>query len=379
LSQLRAAIAERLRLRRQEIDEAVIHRALSVAPPTGGEAPGYVEALRAAIPAAVDYALDAIELGEDRLGPTPAAISEQAAASARSGVGLEVSLRRYAAGYSTISDFLHQELRVVARGSDPSYATLQRELTALFDRLVAEVSEAHRREEARASRSPHELERERVRRLMVGELVDPAKIDYPFDGFHLAIVVTGDEPDLVPSVLAQRVGRRLLVAETSSARCAAWLGGIRSFGPEELETLTSVAFAGHIISFGEPAVGLAGWRRSRRQAEAAQLIAGRRPGPSVRYRDVALEAAALRDPDLHHYLTETYVDALGDGRSQLTRTLLTFLERGRNASATAAALGISRQTVAGHIDVVEEKLGRPLEEVAAQLETALRLDHKEDQ
>jgi DNA-binding PucR family transcriptional regulator len=45
-----------------------------------------------------------------------------------------------------------------------------------------------------------------------------------------------------------------------------------------------------------------------------------------------------------------------------------------NASATGAALGIARQTVASRLRAAEERLGRPLEGCAAQLETALRLD-----
>jgi DNA-binding PucR family transcriptional regulator len=350
-----------------------------VAPPTGKEAPGYVEALRAAIPSAVDYAVNAIEVGEERVGPTPAPIFLQAVASARSVVGLEVVLRRYAAGYSTLGDFLQQEVGALAGNSHPGCAVLQRELTALFDRLIVEVTEAYRREETRADRSPRQRQIERVRRLMIGELVDPASLDYPLEGSHLAVIASGTDPERAAVALATTLGRRLLVGESSSRRCAVWLGGARPVEPTELETAArAVAGIELWLAFGEPGFGLAGWRRSRRQAESAEMVGNRSSARTVHYREVALMAAALRDPDLLHFLTETYVKPLSGDRSSLAMTLLTFFESNRNASSAAAALGISRRTVASHLRIVEERLGRPLEDCAAQLETALRLAELDD-
>jgi hypothetical protein len=374
LSDLRSAAAERLRGRREEIFEAVIHRALSVAPPTGREAPGYVEALRAAIPSAVEHAFDAIEVGEERVGSTPVAVFVQAAASARNDVGLEVVMRRYAAGYSTLSDFLHQEIRALSGSSIENYTVLQRELTALFDRFVVEVSETYRREEGKGLPSPAQRRLERIRRLLAGELVDPAGLDYPIEGSHLAVVVSGADPEDAAAALARRLDRRLLPGESSSGRCAVWLGGTRPLDGETLEVAASKTVEeGLSLSLGEPGEGLAGWRRTRRQAEAAFLVAERGPGGVVRYRDVALLAAALRDPDLSHFLTETYVEPLGRDRSSLGQTLLACLEVNGNASSAAAALGISRQTVATRLRAVEERIGGPLEARAAHVETALRL------
>lgn len=368
------ATAERLRERREEIYEAVIHRAFSVAPPNGKEAPGYVEALRGAIPAAVEHAFDAIEVGEERSGPTPAAIFVQAAASARSNVGLEVVMRRYAAGYSTISDILHQEVRALGEDSLGAYAALQRDLTALFDRFVVEVSETYRREEGQGSPSPRRRREERIRRLLAGDLVDAAGLDYRIESIHLAVIVSGPDPEEGAIALARRLDRRLLVGECSIGRCAAWLGGRDLSHDEEVAEAAAEAAGGlRRLTLGEPGEGLSGWRRSRRQAEAAYLVAERSEATVVRYRDVALVAAALRDPDLSHFLEETYLVPLGSERSYLRSTLLAFLERNRNATSAAAALGIGRQTVTSRLRAVEETLGRPLETCAAQIETALRL------
>jgi hypothetical protein len=374
MAELRSAVAERLRARGEEIQEAVIHRAFSIAPPTGREAPGYAEALRAAIPSAVEHAFGAIEVGEERVGPTPAAVFVQAAASARSQVGLEVVMRRYAAGYSTISDFLQEEIRAIGGTSVGGYTMLQRDLTALFDRFVVEVSGVYREEEGRSVPSPRQRQLERVRRLLAGDLVDPAGLDYPLGVSHLAVIVSGLEPEKAAAALAGRLDRRLLVGESSIGRCAVWLGGSRRLEAEELDdALEDLVEEGHRLSVGEPGEGLAGWRRSRRQAEAAWLVSERGPGLLVRYGDVALVAAALRDPDLSHFLTEAYAEPLCDERFPLAQTIRTFFGVGRNASSAGAALGITRQTVASRLQVAEERLGRPLKDCAAQLETALRL------
>jgi PucR C-terminal helix-turn-helix domain/GGDEF-like domain len=338
-----------------------------------------VEALRAAIPTAVDYVFEAFEVGEERVGPTPAAISVQAAASARSEVGLEVVLRRYAAGYSTLSDFLHQEVQALGAGSHPGYTLLQRELTALFDRLVLEVSEAYRREEARAVPSTRERRLERIRRLLAGELVDPAGLGYPLDCFHLSVIVSGTEPEARGTAFAEALGRRLLVGESSTGRCAIWLGGTQPPERSEIDAAARVTHdEGVRLGFGEPGQGVAGWRRSLRQAESAQLVLERGSARIVHYGDVALIAAALRDPDLSHFLMQTYTRPLEGGRFALKETLIAFLEAGKNASSAAAALGIGRQTVASRLRLVEERLGGPIEACAPQLETALRLAELDD-
>ena len=283
-------------------------------------------------------------------------------------------MRRYAAGDSTLSDFLHRQIRVVAGDASQAYSVLLRELTALFDRFVIEVSEAYRLEEARTLPSPGERRLERVRRLMAGDLIDPEPLDYPLEGFHLAMIVSGSGADRRATELARALDRRLLRGEASDGRCAIWLGGAHAPCGEEVESATraAVAVTGRLAT-GEPAEGLAGWRRTMRQAESAELVAERSADALVRYRDVALLATALRDPDLVHYLTETYVVPLSGDRVELTETLMTLLRLNGNASSAAAALGITRHTVASHVRLAEERLGRKLEDCATALETALRL------
>lgn len=378
LGRIRATTAARLRARQEEIHRTIIHRALSVAPPSGREAPGYVEGLRAAIPSVVEHAFKAIELGEDRLGPLPAAIFSQAGAAAQSEVGLEVVLRRYASGYSALSEFLHQEVQALAGNSHSVYPVLHRELTALFDRVVVEVSEAYRRAEDGSTSSPRRRRIARIRRLLAGDLVDTSALDYELEGWHLALIARCPDGIGMMRELGSRLDRRLLAVEVDETTMWAWFGGRRPFGDEELES-----FARHdwpdraLVVAGRPGHELAGWRRTHRQASAALSVAVLRPRAFTAYEDIALPAALLRDEDLVTYLEESILTPLADNRGggeTLRETLQAHFASGENVSSAASLLGVSRQTIAARLRVAEEILGRTITSCRAEIEAALSVE-----
>ena len=130
------------------------------------------------------------------------------------------------------------------------------------------------------------------------------------------------------------------------------------------------------VTVGEPAAGLEGWRFSHAQAKAALPLAERH-GPVVRFLDVALEAAILRDELIATSLRRRYLEPLATGRDggELARaTLRAYFAAERNVSSTAAALGVDRRTVRNRLAAIEDLLGGPLNGSAADLEIALRLD-----
>jgi DNA-binding PucR family transcriptional regulator len=130
------------------------------------------------------------------------------------------------------------------------------------------------------------------------------------------------------------------------------------------------------LGIGEIGEGLPGWRRSHEQAGAAAALA--RPGASaaVRYRDVAMIAAAAKDPLLLASLREMYLAPLDkeDGRVPLRQTLRAYFAADGNSSSASSALGVTRQTVANRLLAVEEHLGHPLHKCAAALQVALSLE-----
>jgi hypothetical protein len=378
LDRVRAEVADRLEARLPEIGEAILCRLYAISDSTDAQNAEYREGLRAAMSAAIEYALAAIERGQERSGPIPAAMLTQARSAARNRVGLEVVLRRYAAGYSALSDFLMQETgRDSVRFPAAELYPMQRELTALFDRIVAAVGAEYRQEMEHMHRPRAQRLSERVKRLLVGELIDTAEFDYDFDAWHLGVIVTGPGAEHLLREHAAILNRRLLLAEGLESTTWAWLGGRQSFDPAELAELPVPGPPSRVVmAIGEPAQGLGGWRLTHRQAGLALMIALRRTQCFVRYADVALLASVLRDEDLATFLTSSYVAPLSserDGGEALCRTLHAYFAAGRSVSSAAAVLGVTRHTVTNRLRTAEQKIGRCLDTCAAEVEIALGL------
>jgi DNA-binding PucR family transcriptional regulator len=132
------------------------------------------------------------------------------------------------------------------------------------------------------------------------------------------------------------------------------------------------------VAVGRSIPGVAGFRRSHREAVAAQraAVALRSPAPLTRYEDVELVSLVSPDPDA----TRAFIAAeLGDlaapgpRHQRLRETGLGFLQSNANATATASLLGVHRNTVRNRVLRIEEILGRPLEVSRVQLQLALHL------
>lgn len=87
-----------------------------------------------------------------------------------------------------------------------------------------------------------------------------------------------------------------------------------------------------------------------------------------------LLAGAGGDVDLRSFLEERFLAPLSaDPDRDLVATLAAYLDASCDISSTAAALGMDRQTIAGRIAAIEERIGRPANECLAELDLALRL------
>lgn len=374
----RAALARRLRDRLPELRSAVGTRVYAISDPHEVPDPAYLEGLKAALAAAVDYRLAVLEVGERRAPAVPEVLLAQARLDARDGVALETVLRRYFAGNSLVGDFLVEEAE---RAEVPSseLRRLLAEQATLGDRLIEAVSAEHARESANRPSNATERRRELVKSLLAGELVDHTELGYDLDGHHLALMAKGQGAEELMRALAGRLGRRLLIVQREEeSRWACWLGGRQPLAPAEaVAALRDLAPSGVFVALGEPGEELAGWRFSHRQAKAALPIVERRGERVLRYGDVAVLTAVGRDDLLETSLRQLYLEPLERGREggKVAReTLRAYFEAERNISSTAAALGVDRRTVRNRIRAIEELLGRPLRGSLADLEIALRLD-----
>jgi DNA-binding PucR family transcriptional regulator len=92
---------------------------------------------------------------------------------------------------------------------------------------------------------------------------------------------------------------------------------------------------------------------------------------------VALIASALQDDLLATSLRNLYLVPLSEEKDKgkiLKETLRAYLSSERNISSTAAALGVSRRTVANRLHTIETRLARPLSATLPGVEAALYLE-----
>jgi PucR-like helix-turn-helix protein len=371
---------ERLWERREEIEQAVLVRVQALSAPETTD-PEYAEGLRAAVSAAISYALTAVELGEERSPPPPPVLLAQARMAARSGVGLDTVLRRYFAGHALVGDYLVEE----AERSRLKGAVLKRLLrtqASLFDRLIAAISEEYAREADARLGSSDERRLERVERLLVGELLDTSQLSYDFEGYHLGVIACGLDGTGWLDELAHSRDLLPFQVRRSESVTWAWLGSRHPVSVLESGHLAALGWpADAVLAAGEPARGLAGWRLSHHQARAALPIALRGPESLVRYADVALLACVFQDDLLSTSLRGLYLMPLErdrDGGETARRTLKAYFSANCNVSSAAARLEVNRHTVTSRLRAIEERLGRPLDACASDLEVALRLDELGD-
>ena len=204
-------------------------------------------------------------------------------------------------------------------------------------------------------------------------------LDYRLEAEHLGVIARGAGAGEVLRGLAVRLDCGLLSVACEEGTVWAWLELRRGLEVSGLERAVSAQGLGGDLSFavGEPAWGPAGWRLTHRQAQAAFVVALRRPQRFTRYADVALLAAALKDESLAKLLLDIYIAPLDDrrgGGSVLRETLRAYFAADRNVSSAAAALGVVRKTVDNRLCTIEERLGRSLHPRPAELEVGLLLD-----
>lgn len=374
----RAELYARLESRAEAIEEAVLARIREIDPARRVSDPNYVASLELAVSAAVAHSLEALERGAERIGPAPPALRAQAALASRNGVGLDVVLRRCAAGHALLASLIVDEAEAVGL-SGGSLRSLLQDHAATFQGLISTVSEEYAKEERSHPRSFAQRRLAQVRRLLDGELTAADDLDYELDGVHLAVALVGPGCFEVMREAATAMGRpKALIVASDGASCWAWLGGAGAAAGDAMPTLLRTAAGAAVrIGIGEPGAGIEGWRRSHLQAIAALRVAQRGPSPCVRYGDQPLTAAAVGEPLLAFSLHQLYLEPLEDekdGGESIRQALRAYFSCERNVSSAAAALGLSRNTVMSRLARAENRIGRPLVCCAAGLEVALSLE-----
>jgi hypothetical protein len=379
LDHLRLVLAEQLRERRPEIEKAIFAQVHVGFDPAGREDAEYVAGVRAAVVEAVEYSLVGLTHGERWLGSIPPAAAAQARRAARNGVSLETVLHRYTAGNTLMEDFLMQEVeRCELSAHVGAIREVLRTQGSLLDHLTASAAREYHAELERAAHSPELRRTQSVQRLLVGGRVDAAELGYELRACHLGLIAMGEKARQIVQGVAAELGRELLSVLRSDETIWAWLGGQRPVAIADVERLLRArGTSGLAVAIGEPGEGMEGWRLTHRQAQAAMVVALRRPRGITRFAEVGLVAAVLRDEELAGSLVELHLSPLGardDGGAAARETLGAYFAAGCNAATAAAALGVGRHTVTRRLRLVEDQLGRSLRACQPELEVALRLE-----
>lgn len=371
-------LVERLQARLPEITGAILDRLHGMERDDPVRDVEYLESLGHAVHKGVRYGIEVLELGQERASPAPPAVTGHARLAARHRIPLETVIRRYLAGKNLLSDFLLEEASGLAGCGPNLLRTAMAAQDAAFERVISSATEEYRRETQARLTSRDSRLAERVQRLLDGESVDPSTLEYDLGAWHLGLVALS--PDVRPLLraLSKEAGGRLLVVAPSEGETWAWLGSRDPIDPRLVSQWAERDWPGAVpLGVGEPVEALLGWRRTHEQARSAVGLTHSVEGSVVRYRDVALIAAAGRDPLLLASLRDMYLLPLaeeGDRADLLRQTLRAYFAADRNSSSAAAALGVSRQTVANRLQTVEERVGEPVSECADALHAALRLE-----
>jgi hypothetical protein len=380
LDEVGATLVSRLRARFPEL-ETSLATLVEISDPREVPNPSYLDYLdslpdnRTAI---LEYAVEMIEMDGRRAPDVPRTVLTAARLAARSGVALDAVLRRYSAGNAFIGDVLIEEAEH-AELSPPALRRLLHIQATFFDRLLEAVSEEYAREAESRPTTTAEWRHKYIKGLLAGRQPSgEVELDYDLDGCHVGLMARGEGAHQVMRELAKGLDRRLLADHFEKEPVwACWLGSRRPLEVEEvLRGLGDILSGPIIVTVGEPGEGFSGWRLSHRQAKAALPIAERRGQSILRYADVAVLASILRDDLGTTSLRQIYLEPLEsarDGGKVGIETLRAYFATERNISSTAAALGVDRRTVTNRIRAIEELFGRPLNDFATDLETALRL------
>jgi len=323
----------------------------------------------------------------------PVAALEHARHMAAHGVSINATLRFYRLGHAWFwnlwVDALGTQIAdgvrlaaVLQETSAVSFAYLDEISTAVSVELLAERDRRVRRLTAQRE--------DLIVRILAGETVDAARAErtlgFAFSARHLAFIcwTEGDPADLERTAAAFAAllasGRPLLVAH----------GGAEIAGWQQLDTDASGAVAravaaaaelppGARIAVGTAGLGVEGFRAGHedaRQAQRCARIAGPRAAAITSFEDIRFVDLLSRDLPAARAFVAAELGGLatGDERSEALRGFLrVLLEKEGDATATAAALGVHRNTVRQRLARAEDLRGRPVTQNGAELRAALAL------
>ncbi|MFD9679195.1 PucR family transcriptional regulator [Rhodococcus sp. NPDC059969] len=332
----------------------------------------------------------AIAGGSQEVTP-PAESIALALTVARRGMDLRVLLKIYGAGRLAMLGFVDESIEALPIGPELKRALLvrvwgsaMRWLEVTTELLVATYAQ----ERESLARGAFARRSETVQAIVAGEALHSEEVsqilDYPMRRHHTAFVLWTDDTDPAADVLARLDSyARSLVGESNGERVLTLPSGAREvwswvahFGHLEWASLDHARNGDLRVAVGASGYGMEGFARSHREALAAQRVAVRSTGssPVTVYEDVQVPCLLTEDLGELRALVARELKGLGGTDSVTTRirdTVRVYYETNCTAAATAAALGLHKNTVRYRLDQAETLLGRSVDDRRLPTELAL--------
>lgn len=320
---------------------------------------------------------------------------------ARAGLPIEALMRAYRIGHAVLSQVWLERLQL-AKGRRETLAEAvtvsSAWMFAYVDAVSAGIAESYMTERERWVRSAAALRADEVRAIIDGRQVDEARasqrLRYALGRLHVAVIVAGEEAEDADTTIGlyERVahgveraigGGDALCVPLGMRTLVTWVSFNEGQAPD-LSALTPLrapeaVAAGVRLAIGEPAHGLAGFRRTYEDALLAQRVARlreRRPGSVTRYEDAVLIGLLSQDLEVAKRFVSGELGALideSDSVRRVTATLKVFLEEGSSNVRAARRLGVHENTIAYRVKRAEALLGRPVDDRRLELRAALLL------
>lgn len=216
-----------------------------------------------------------------------------------------------------------------------------------------------------------------VRRILDGDPVAAAHLDFDVEQYHLGVVAWGDEAGESIQELARSLGRISLTVGALNGTRWGWISGARPLDAAAEQRLASFDVPpGHGLAIGLDGFSEAGFRTTNGQALRARWVAQRLDLRMAFYAEVAIEALSSSNrQEARSFIAHELrgIDDDSTASMRIRETILAYFAAEQNAASAAATLGIHQQTVANRLRAAEERLGHPVVSRRVELETALRL------
>ncbi|MTD58896.1 PucR family transcriptional regulator [Amycolatopsis pithecellobii] len=375
-----------------ELSSAVVRRIVDGVPALGGY-PAAIELLRRGNEATTLGAL--VALVEGPAARPAEATLEGIREFVHRAVPLEKVLQGLRIGHAATTEAV---LRACAELVDPEVAVEEvtaasRELFSYVDDLSDTMIRTYLAEHEVWSTSAAAARADIVRSLLADATTADVSqtsraLGYDLRRTHEAVVVWSDSPDSssrLPAAAIEALQARgattTLVVPVASGRVWAWGTGT---GPASSWETISEALSRQRIraAFGTPVDGIAGFRRSHREAERAEKLellrqeAGRVPRPVTAYADVAVIALLVNNLEAAGEFVRRELGGLSARSTSiaaLRTTLYHYLAAERSLVEVARRLHVARGTVTYRVKRAQEVLGHDLDERHFALYNALAL------